>query len=60
MAQKKYDTHKYYLHSKSRKLGFKLITKQRTFYTSHTTKELPAPVIELQQKYGYGVQTELV
>lgn len=51
--------HRYYLHSKSRKLGYKLITKKKTFYVPYENESYPKCVEELRSKYGYSIQSQI-
>lgn len=49
---------KYYLHSKARKEGFRLVTKERTFYVKPDT-ELTKTVKRLLKEFHYQIQYTL-
>lgn len=51
----------YYLHSKVKKEGFRLSTKDKTIYVRYMDYDkLSDSIIKLRDLYGYGVQLEIV
>lgn len=55
----KKDNRRYYLHRKVRGNGLKLDAFARTVYVVFDIVELPPPVVELQEKFHYAIQTEI-
>jgi hypothetical protein len=51
----------YYLHSKVKKEGFRLSSKDKTIYVRYMDYDkLSDSIIKLRDLYGYGVQLEIV
>lgn len=51
---------RYRLHTKIRKQGYTLVTKERTIYIPYTQEEFNKEVDRLTNEFSYSLQTEIV